>query len=124
MKFRGLDAAGDWQLGQGLGSYAKDADALALSIKTRLLSWVGDCFFALQDGIDYHNRLDKGQKNNLVTELSNAVMQTNGVVRIKSLSAALDAKTRALSVTYDVQTVFTKSFQRTIANIAGATTNA
>lgn len=124
MKFRGLDAAGDWQLGQGLGSYAKDADALALSIRTRLLSWVGDCFFALQDGIDYHNRLDKGQQKNLIAELTNAIMRTDGVVRVNSLSANLDPKTRALSVTYDVQTVFTQSFKRTIANIAGATTNA
>lgn len=123
MKFRGLDAGGDWQLGQGVGSYAKDADALALDIQTRLLSWKGDCFFALNDGIDYHNRLDKGQQKNLETELSNEIMQTNGVVKINSFTVTLDPKTRAFRATYDVQTVFTKSFQRTISNIAGATTN-
>jgi len=106
--------------GQGLGSYAKDADALALNIQTRILSWTGNCFFALQDGIDWRNRLDKGQELNLITELNNLLIQTDGVMAINSLKTTLDPSTRVLSVQYDVQTVYTKSYRATVAAIASS----
>lgn len=119
MKFRGLDSNGDWQFGQGLGSYAKEADALALNIQTRILSWLGNCFFDLQKGVDWKNRLDKGQRDALIIELNTILMQTDGVIKINSLDVTMDSATRSLSVKYDVQTIYTKSFQTLISNIAG-----
>lgn len=120
MKFRGLDADGDWQLGQGIGSYAQDAAALALDIAARIRSRKGGCFFAPTDGVDYTNLMEKGQKANLITALSNTVMQTPGVVKINSVDANFDPRTRGLTMTYNIQTIFTRSFQATINNITGA----
>lgn len=120
MKFRGIDANGDWKLGQGLGSYAQNADALALDIAARLRSWKGGCFFAPNDGVDYTNLLEKGQQKNLTSALNNAILQTPGVVKINTLSASFDAKSRALTLVANVQTIFTKSFLVTINNLTGA----
>ena len=122
MKFRGLDQNSDWQFGQGLGSYAKAANALALDIAARVRSRMGNCFFATTDGIDYTNLLDKGRQKDFETAMSNAIMQTNGVVKINSVSFNLDPETRAMSTTYDIQTIYSRSFIATIANITGAIT--
>jgi len=120
LKFRGLDSNGDWMLGQGLGSYAKESAALALNIQTRILSWYGNCFFAMQDGIDWRNRLDKGQESNLVAELNNLIIQTDGVIGINSLKTSISSSTRAISIQYDVQTVYTRSYRATVTAIASS----
>lgn len=120
MKFRGLDANGDFMFGQGVGSYAVNAAALALDIKARLQSWLGDCFFSRSSGVDYHNRLDKGQEKNLIADLTNTIMQTSGVVKVLSIASKLDPKTRALTVTYRVQTIYSSDFTGTVSGIAGA----
>lgn len=120
MKFRGLEANGDWQFGQGLGSYAQNQDALALDIAARLRSWKGGCFFAPTDGVDYKNLLEKGQQANLVLALQNAILQTPGVVKINTFSFKFNPQTRSLSATFQVQTIFTQEFIATIDNITGS----
>lgn len=119
MKFRGIDANGDWLMGQGVGSYAQDQAALALDIEARIRSWKGGCFFAPDDGIDYTNLLEKGRQNDFIAEMSNAIMQTPEVVKINSVVTNLNPKTRGMSMTYDIQTIYTQSFKATIDNITG-----
>lgn len=120
MKFRGLDANGDFMFGQGLGSYAQGQAAIALDIAARIRSIKGNCFFAPQDGIDYTNLLDKGKEEAFLTAMSNCIMQTVGVVRINSITSNLNRQSRAMSLTYDVQTIYTRSFKATLDNITGA----
>ena len=45
MIFRSLDELGDWNFGKGVQDFVSGNDAIALNIKTRIQSWVGDCFF-------------------------------------------------------------------------------
>jgi hypothetical protein len=118
MIFRNLDASGDWTFGAGLSNYAQDERAVELNIQTRLLSWVGNCFFSLQDGIDWKARLDKGQQQALVNELKANILGAFGVVRVDSVVAILDAR-RRLMVTYIIDTIFSSSFSRTVAIASG-----
>lgn len=106
--------------GQGIGSYATEIDALALDIEARIRSRKGNCFFAPDDGVDYTNLMEKGQKQDFENGMSNAIMQTEGVVKINSLSSILDPDTRSHSMTYDIQTIYSRSFTATIDNITGA----
>jgi hypothetical protein len=119
MRFRGLDSNGDWMLGQGLGSYARDAAALALDIDTRIRCWYGNCPFDPQFGVDWLNRMDKLQRDNLLIELQRMILQTNGVVRINQVTYDHNTVTRELSVTYDIQTIYSASFRATVAALAG-----
>ena len=57
MKFRTLDSNWDWKFGTGNSDFANNSLATAYDIKTQILSWYGDCFFAMQDGIDWKNIL-------------------------------------------------------------------
>jgi len=120
MKFRGLDADGDWMLGQGLGSYAREEDALALSIATRLRSVYGNCFFDTEFGINYQLRMDPNHEDDLYQDIQAMVQQTDGVVLIRSISKSLNRQTRALGVSMRLQTIYDNDFQTTISNLAGA----
>lgn len=122
VKFRGIDTNGDWLFGQGIGSYAQAQAAVALDIAARVRSRKGGCFFAPNDGIDYTNLMEKGRQKDFITAMNNAILQTPGVVRVNSLTTRLDPKTRAMSMTYNIDTIYTRSYQATLNNIMGATT--
>lgn len=120
MIFRQLTASGDWTFGQGIGSYAVNEDAINLNIKTRLLSWVNDCFFALQDGIDWYGLLDVGQQANLVEAIKSNLMNAYGVIGINSVDAVFSGVTRKMSIQYNIQTIYSPQFEGAI-NAAGGT---
>ncbi len=120
MIFRQIDATGDWEFGKGINDYARNEDAVNLNIRTRLLSWVGDCFFALADGIDWRNRLDVGQQDALVEEIKANLLQAFGVIEINDVQAAFNGQTRILQILYDIKTIYSPSFQGVIAQGAGA----
>jgi hypothetical protein len=119
MRFRGLDSDGDWMLGQGDGSYAKDEDAVALSIATRLRSVYGNCFFDPEFGVDYLTRMNPGREIDLVNDMLAMLQQTDGVVTVESFSHSLNRTTRKLSVRYTVTTIYGIKFERSIDNVAG-----
>lgn len=122
MIFRQLTSLGDWTFGKGISGYATDEAAVELNIRTRLLSWKGDCFFSLDDFVDWLGRLDKGQEANLNRELQTVILQSFGVVGINSFTASLDRDTRHYLVTYDISTIFGSSFINTLNLAAGVPT--
>lgn len=120
MIFRQIDSNGDWLFGKGVNDYARNEDAIELNIRTRLLSWVGDCFFALADGIDWRNRLDVGQQAALTEEIKSNLLQAFGTMEINDVQASFNGNTRRLDLLYDIKTIFSPSFRGVIAQGAGA----
>lgn len=113
MIFRNLDSAGDWCFGKGLNDYTNQNKAIGLNIKTRLQSWVNDCFFALTAGIDWYNRLgSKNQKALLEQDLRRVILQSEGVTGILSFDTVLVGRT--FTANYSVQTQFSQSYQDSI----------
>lgn len=120
MIIRELDDDGDWTFGRGQSDYATDEAAIELNIRTRLLSWIGDAFFALQEGVDWRNRIGPGQQDALVDEVKSVLLQSEGVVAINSVIAVFDSLTRNLTINYNIQTIFSPSFQGEINQTSGA----
>lgn len=106
MKTRALNSAWDWQFGRGLQSYVTEKNALNQNISTRLKSWKNDCFFAMNDGIDWANLMDKGTKDLLDLDIKRCLLQTEGVLRIDSYSSTLDSIGRGIEIVAEVFTVF------------------
>jgi hypothetical protein len=119
MIFRQLTALGDWTFGKGVSGYATEESAVELNIKTRLLSWKGDCFFALDDFVDWMSRLEKGQETNLNNELKNVILKSFGVVGINSFAGALNHTTRNYKVVADISTIFGPTFLNNLDLTAG-----
>jgi hypothetical protein len=111
---RNLDSLGDWRFGKGLQSYARDEQAVEVNVATRLRSWIGDCFFALQDGIDWRSRLDIGQEEALKEELKACILQSYGVVSVDSVTLTKDADRRVI-VAYQMSTIFGQGFTGALA---------
>jgi hypothetical protein len=119
MIFRQLTSLGDWTFGKGAAGYATAEAAIELNIKTRLLSWKGDCFFALDDFVDWYGRLDKGQKTNLDFELQAVIIASYGVVAINSYQGALNDATRAYQGIANIATIYGQSFINKLNLTAG-----
>lgn len=113
MIFRQLTAEHDWTFGAGLNNFARNDAAIGLNIQTRLLSWVGDCFFDTQTGIDWKNRLgSKNQRALLENDLRRVILQSFGVTSIISFETILTG--RSFSADYNITTIFSPSFQSAI----------
>ena len=83
MKVRRLDKNGDWCYGNGANDYLTAKNAVAQKIKTRLKEYLGDCFWALDAGIDWNTRLGQtNQEELLKSDTYGIIKNTNGVTRI------------------------------------------
>lgn len=113
MIFRNLDHNHDWCFGKGKNDITRLNQAIGLNIKTRILSWVGDCFFDTQAGIDWWNRLgSKNQRTLLEQDLKRIILQSEDVTGI--LSFQTDVIGRTFTATYSVMTIYSKEFTDTV----------
>ena len=107
MIVRSIDSEGDWSFGKGRNDYLSANDAIGQNIKTRLQSFLGDCFFAMSAGIDWFNLL--GSKNIIGLQLSiqATILNTTGVTRIVDFSLTLETN-RRLNLQYTVETIYSR----------------
>lgn len=109
---RALSSSGDFTYGAGKNNYLSGEGAVAQTIGTNLLMFLGDCFFATNQGIDWWTFLG-GSKNQTALQLAisavilNTLSDGNPVVTgITAVSVNLNDTTRQFSVVYDVTTIF------------------
>lgn len=113
MIFRAIDGANDWAFGNGRQSYLTGEAAVAANIKTRLLTFLGECFFALDAGVDWWNLI--GAKNpqaqaNIILQCREIIIQSEGVVRINSITAVMNPQ-RKLTLTFNIDTIFSRNLE-------------
>jgi hypothetical protein len=106
MIVRALNTNGDFCFGRGKSDYFTLNKAIGQSIKTRLGSFINDCFFATADGIDWWYLLGSKNRMGLNLSISSIILNTPGVTGIIQLSINEDSN-RALTVSYSVTTVYT-----------------
>lgn len=116
MSFRNLTANNDWTFGTGQNSYVTENQEIALNAKTRIMSFLGDCFFATDEGIDWFNLLDYRYQDRLENAVQEVIKNTPGVTAINSVDVLVGAN-RKISIQYDIQTIYSQSYQDTITPI-------
>lgn len=117
MKFRGIDGDGDWEFGSGRGSYFTAEAAINANIRTRLLVWLGECFFALQDGVDWKNLLGGKRpeaQQGIILQCRTIIVASFGVVKLNTLNAVFDPRSRKLNVTYTISTIFSRNVAQSV----------
>lgn len=112
MIVRALSEGGDWTFGKGIEDYKSGIDAVAQNIQTRLSSFLGDCFFAVNDGIDWFNLLGSKNQVGLNLAVSGTILSTASVTGVLQLSLTLNAA-RRITVQYNAQTTFGATGQQT-----------
>lgn len=109
MSMRNLDGQHEWVFGSGKNSYVTQKQEIALNIKTRVLSFLGNCFFATEEGIDWFNLLDYRYQDRLENSVQEVIVQTPGVTGINSIDVLTTAD-RQIRIAYDVQTIYSSSY--------------
>lgn len=107
MIVRAITSTGDWTYGAGKNNYLSANAAVAQTIATRLLSFLGDCFWATNAGIDWFSFLG-GSKSLLALQLAiNAViLNSDNVTGIITLNVIFDPETRNVEIDYEASTSF------------------
>lgn len=101
MRFRNLDKNGDWCFGKGRNSYLTGNEALMLNIKTRLLEFLGDCFWDTGKGIDWWTLLGGKDLHKIIVDVQRTVLQSYMVKRIVEMDYSLN--NRVLSISLSVE---------------------
>jgi len=113
MIFRNLTSDNDWTFGSGKQNFTSRNTAIGLNIKTRIQSWVNDCFFDQSAGIDWINRIgSKNQRLLLELDLRRIILQSEGVTSIKEFDTILND--RAFVADYSVLTIYSQEFTDTL----------
>ena len=97
-----------WQFGQGYSSYRNEKYAIAQDIKTALLEFQNDCYFALNHGIDWLTRLGyKNQKELLDEDVYNVIVNRYGVLSVENFES--DVYDREYTCSCLVYTIFSET---------------
>ena len=112
MIFRGITGSNDWTFGQGRNSYFTQQAAIAANIKTALMFYLHDCFFAMNTGIDWRNLLGSKQpaaQANIILQTRSTIAACEGVVRINSVNASVNSVSRRLTLSFVIDTTFSRN---------------
>ena len=109
---RALDKNHDWMFGQGLQSYKFKSDEIEQNIKSRILSWKNDCFFALSEGVNWNQYFNSGNKLLLDQDIKRVIIQTNGVSQL--LDFQTEIKNRVYIGSYTYQDIYSRNFKSEI----------
>lgn len=101
MRFRNVDASGDWVFGKGRNSYLRGNEALMMNIKTRLLSFLNDCFFDTEAGIDWWNLLGGKDEKSLLASIQRVVLRSSQVKRIVDMQSRLNNRKFAITLSVE-----------------------
>jgi hypothetical protein len=108
MIVRRLDANGDMTFGQGLANFARDSEAVAQNVKTRLLLLLGEWFLDVSDGVPYLEQIFVKPENLQLTEsvLKSRIVETEGVDELRTFELLFDRATRKVTVIATVTTIY------------------
>ena len=123
MIIRSLTPEGDWNWGQSLNSFNAGQAAIAEDVQTRLMFFQQDYFCSLLFGVAWWQLLSSknpAAQNGILLQTRQIIMGTVagyasfGVTGINSVNVYEDARTRDLSLEYDISTIYTTSFRGSV----------
>ncbi len=108
MRYRKLSPTGDYTFGGGeLDFYRDNPEAVAQSVQTRLLLWLGEWFLNIDSGTAVmQGILGKKTKQSADATIQDRVLTTTGVVDIENYVSEIDETTRAISISFDLNTIY------------------
>jgi hypothetical protein len=98
----------DIAFGLGLANFAKDAEAVAQNVKTRLLLQAGEWFLDAGAGVPYLRDIMVKPANVPLAQsiIKRRILETEGVASIEQFDLTFDPNTRRLTVSATVKTIY------------------
>ena len=101
-----------WKSGSK-SNYKKDSTAVAQNVRTRLQSFLGDCFFATDEGIDWFNLLGSKRILELKLNISSTILNTQDVTSLVEIYVNI-LNNRQITVIYSANTIYGPVIRQTI----------
>ena len=112
MKVRAIDTNNDWTYGKGKSNYKSRIEACAQNIKTRMQSFLGDCFYATADGLDWFKFMGGKSTPEFKLAVVAILIKTPDVKSVVEVTVNLNTS-RRITLTYSVETIY-GPLQRTV----------
>lgn len=110
MRVRELDKNHDWTFGRSKSNYLNGSDAIAQSVKTKLLSLKNDWFLNRKDGTAWFDYLDKNPNTQaLEMDCKRKILGIKGVEEITFFDIQLNSETRELLIQVEYNDKFNQS---------------
>lgn len=108
MKYRVLDADGDYVFGLGSGNFLQDTPAtVAQAVYTSLRLLAGELFFAVDQGLPYFTEiLGYHSKSDIDTIFTSSILNVDGVNQITAFASNVDPSVRVYSFTATIDTIY------------------
>lgn len=108
MRYRALDANGDYTFGQGSANFLVDSPAcVAQAVQTALLLWEGEWYLDTTAGMPWATQvLGTGTMALYDQAIKAKIVSVQGVQDIVSYSSSLDVTTRTLTVDCTIDTIY------------------
>ena len=110
---RTLSPVHDWTYGNGLAGYLQGNAAIGQQIDCRLQLFLGEVFWATNEGIDWFGWLGGKNPAGLNLAISTVILNSYGVLGLNGNPYVVNDVLRTFQVKWDVTTVFSKSFPGT-----------
>jgi len=123
MRYRALDASGDYQFGQGSANFLIDSPAaVAQSVLTRLRLLQGEWFLDVTEGTPWLQEvIGYGTKSLYDMAIRQRVLDTEGVTSIDAYLSNLDPRSRHLSIAMTITTQFSAQPARIVVVLSPTT---
>lgn len=83
----------EWVFGHSITDYKNGLAQIIQDIYTALYEWKYDCFFALENGIDWYTRLGfKNQKELLDRDIQDIIEKRNGVLSVTNFTSMAEGR--------------------------------
>lgn len=108
MRYRKLDANGDFTIGTGADFHVNTPDAVGQAVLTRLKLWKGEWFIDTADGTPWMGEIlgKRHAGKNPDAVIKQRILGTQGVKEITEYSSTYDGNTRKLTVTATLNTIY------------------
>lgn len=83
----------EWLFGHSFADYRSQQNQIMQDIYTALYEWKYDCFFALENGIDWYTRLgSKNQKELLDQDILDTIQSRPGVLSVYDFVSSVEGR--------------------------------
>lgn len=107
MRYRALDANGDFTFGRGPANFLVNTpQTVAQAVLTRLRLFVGEWFLDVTEGLDRDRIVGMGTESTRDAEIQTRVLDTPGVKSITAYMSVLNPSTRQFTVALSLDTVY------------------
>lgn len=106
MRYRKLDANGDYTLGTGADFYRDQPEAVAQAVGTRLKLWTGEWFLDKTEGTPYNQILGKSDPLTRDALLKERILGTAGMQAIDDYSSDFNGDARRFTVSATIDTIY------------------